>query len=203
MTEGSVNNLIIGLGFSPGGAVASKLREVLPYMPRDDFDLIRSVMAETAGKFNRNHINDIIAKTVLADGDFNTSLRATMVLITGSDLEYSYHVGLLQEIAMYPQMSDAALDLGGAPVDMQQKVCGIASAVYSLRDAKMNRVDSRGRWVKVVSEEGYFNDRKVLDALVRHADRADEVAALYLERGNVDAVDSVMLVSRPLTGGAL
>jgi hypothetical protein len=93
--------------------------------------------------------------------------------------------------------------LAGADTKAQEKVCSIASAAQRLKDARMNRVNSWGKWVKVMDDSGRFGDQKVLDTLVKYADRANEVASLYLERGNLDAVDAVMSVSSPLAEGAL
>lgn len=203
MTEGSVNNLIISLGVRPSEELAARLRDKLKYMSRDDFQMIRDAMVETAGKYRPNQISEMITRTILSSGIFRAKLSASMVLTRGSDLDDKRYSGLLSGLAQYPEFEVAVTDLSSADASTQKQVCAIASAMHRLKDSRMNRIDSRGTWVRVVDESGHFSDQRFLDTLVKYADRADEVASHYLERGNLDAIDAAMSVTSPLSEGAL
>jgi hypothetical protein len=146
--------------------------------------------------------------------DIGWKLDAALTLARGSTMNSVHLLPFANTLAADERFSEAMESLPTATEAKRQQVCDIASGVtaiakhYSEKITHKTPVNERNPFIRgeaTVSGKKIltFDDQSVIDAMLDHPDKAEMITDLYLERGSVDALDSVLSVASTLAEGAL
>lgn len=189
--------------------VNPKIRDNIVSLTDDDVEILREALASPPPRVMQPE--EFQASMVFPmntdDGDAGRHMRNTIVLLE-SELPVFHHQPFLVALRKHRTFKEAAHDLYAADDDSKKLICGIANAIHSLRNQEnvvqnkygtesvQRLVDSTGKQLKV-------RDKDLFAAILDHPDHAEAIASLYMERGNIDAIDEVINSPTAIREGAL
>ena len=204
LDDDAVNYVILALGLRPD-FIAPKVKENITTLSMSDVDLIRDALASVKDYPYEMQAN--IISCLNQPDEHGRHLRNSLVL-KGSSLPVNQHPMFLRTIGKHETFKESSYDLEAADDTAKKFILKIADAVHSFKDdEKFVRTQKGGedRQPMITFTEKYmrFREPEVLQAMLDNPEHADRVAALYHERGNIDALSEVLSSSTAISGGAL
>lgn len=223
LTEEQVQELLSCFNTREGTSTTSKLEAAIRalseanYAKMDEF--IRTPVRCSSEHHNarKNVAYEMLVKPAsvgAARKDIGWKLDAALVLARGSNMNSVHFLPFANTVSVDERFAETMESLPAATHEKQQQVCDIASGVtavakhYTEKITHKTPVNERKPFLNgeaTVSGKKTlcFDDQSVVDAMLDHPDKVEMVANLYLERGSVDALDSVLSVASTLAEGAL
>ena len=189
--------------------VSQRVRDNIIALTDDDVEILRDALSSAPPRSMKKEEfqSAMLHRLNSDDGDAGRHIRNTLVLLE-SELPVYYHYSFLQTLRKRGEFKEAAYDLYGADNDSKKLICGIANAIYTLRNLESSVQDENGDakrepLVNTLGGQLELRDPALLSAILSNPEHAEAIASLYVERGSLDSLSEVFNASAAIREGAL
>jgi hypothetical protein len=189
--------------------VSPKVRDNIVSLSDDDVAILKEALASPPprGMEPLGFQASMVYPMNTDDGDAGRHMRNTIVLME-SELPVFHHQPFLAALRKHRTFNEAADDLYAADDASKRLVCGVANAIHMLRTLEGVIQDKYGnekpeRMVNATGKQLKLRDKELFAAILDHPQHAEAISSLYIERGNIDAIDEVINSSTAIREGAL
>jgi hypothetical protein len=222
LTNDEITDLLSRFKTREGTGSTLKLTSAIRALSRENYEKMNEMLAAPVRKREHHNARNWMASEILTKPaavgskrkDIGWKLDVILALTHGSDMHIMNMQLFANTISNDERYTELMEDLPEANEQARQQVCDIATALtridneYSDRITNRTPINERKRFFRDTATVAgkkviVFDDQTVVDALLEHPDKAEMITDLYLERGSVDALDSVLSVASTLAEGAL
>jgi hypothetical protein len=190
-------------------SISPKVRDNIVSLTDDDVEILKNALSSPppGGMKPELFQASMVYPMNTDDGEAGHHMKNTMVLLE-SELPVYRHQQFLVALRKHSGFREVAYDLYAADDDSKKLVCGVANAIHMLSSFESVIQDKYGNerpelMVNAMGKQLKLRDKDLFAAILDHPQYAESIAALYLERGNLAAIDEVINSSAAIREGAL